>query len=982
MTMVPGAGPQPLGSPDSRDRPDLPRAADTSDTLVEAAEQAGSLEDLAGLLRAMRRRHTRQSRDSTLTYREMAQRTGWSRSAIAEYFTARTLPPADRFDALLTVLGAAPVELRALADARDRVEEVRRRVVPQNQDTPSRAPARPAAPVTRASPQSGTAPRRLPPDTGLFTGRQEELARLLELAERTLAADSPGTAGAPGFANSPGAAAISVINGMGGVGKTALAVHVAHWLAASFPDGQLFVDLCGFSQERPPREVHDVLAELLRALGVPPGQIPDQAEARAALYRERLAGTRTLVVLDDAGDEAHVLPLLPADAGCLVLVTSRRRLTALDDAEPVPLDVLPRDEAVALLHRCARARPDTTADARWGQVAELCGRLPLALVIAGALLRTGGRAWDLGRLLDRLSPERAERALAGYTDHTRSLSTVFDLSYQSLSSDEQLLFRRLGLLPGTEVDAYAAAALLDADVESADRLIECLADHSLLTGSSPGRYRRHDLLSAYARALGRTSDAEPDRERARDRLLDYYIHVAERSSVLITRRPRPALPGPTPAYAPDLRDDEAARRWLSAEHANLEAAFADADARAADHYAVALAAGLAEFLFAEGPWSRALTIHRAAAAAATRLANPAVGPAGPTAHPAFDPTAHGVALTNLVRAQYLTGDYAAAGGTLAEALSVFRQGGDRLGEAAALTELGRVRYGIGDYAGAAASQQTALELFRQVGNQLGEANALNDLGHVRHLTGDFRAAEEAHKRALEIYRQIPSRLGEAAALTDLGHARYARGDALGATEALEQALEIYRHTGNRLGEANVVHYLGQVRSLIGDHRRAAQAQEQALDAFRQIGSRLGEAAALTELGRVRSTTGDHAGAMDAQEQALEIYREIGSRANEAWALNHYAATTAATGDRPLALALYQQALAMNRALNQPDDEAASLEGIAEHHLSAHNRAEGTAHLHLALEIYQRLGMQADAGRIQARLASIDQGERCLLRLDD
>ena len=944
--MSPGAGPQPPGSADPRDRFDPPRAADTPDTLVGAAEQAGSLEDLAGLLRAMRRRHTRQSRDSALTYRELAQRTGWSRSAIAEYFTARTLPPADRFDALLTVLGALPGELRALADARDRVEEGRRL----------------AAHVGRVSPPSDIAPRRLPPDTGLFTGRQEELARLLELARRTVPADS---------ADAAGAAVISVIDGMGGVGKTALAVHAAHRLAARFPDGQLFVDLCGFAQERPPREMDDVLAELLRALGVAPGQIPDQAEARAALYRERLAGTRTLVVLDDARDEAHVLPLLPADAGCLVLVTSRRRLKALDDAEPVPLDVLSQEEAVALLHRCARAHPDTTADARWGRVAELCGRLPLALVIAGALLRTGGKAWDLGRLLDRLSPGRAERALAGYTDQTRSLSMVFDLSYHALSRDEQLLFRRLGLLPGAEVDAYAAAALLDTDVESADRLIECLADHSLLIGSSPGRYRLHDLVGAYARALGTASDAEPDRERARDRLLDYYIHVAERSSVLITRRPRPALPGPAPACAPDLRDDEAARHWLSAEHANLEAAFADANARAADRHTVALAAGLAEFLFAEGPWSRALTIHRVAADAARRLANSAVGTAvGPSAYPDFGSTAHGVALTNLVRAQYLTGDYAGAGSTLADALNVFRQGGDRLGEAAALTELGRVRYGTGDYAGAAAAQQAALDLFRRVGNRLGEANALNDLGHVRHLTGDYPGAVEAHRRALEIYRQIPSRLGEAAALTDLGHARYATGDALDATEALEQALEIYRHIGNRLGEANVVHYLGQVRHLIGDHRRAAHAQEEALDAFRQIGSRLGEASALTELGRARSATGDHAGAVDAQEQALEIYRRLGSRANEAWALNHYAATITAIGDHPRALALYQQALAMNRALNKPDDEAASLEGIAEHHLSADNPAEGTAHLHLALEIYQRLGMRADAGRVRARLARI------------
>jgi transcriptional regulator with XRE-family HTH domain len=432
------------------------------DTTAAAATQ--TLEDLAELLRALRRRHARANRDSGLTYRELAQRTGWSQAAIAEYFTARSLAPTDRFDALVAILGAAPAERRALADARDRVEENRRRARgSRSARATAPAPAVSAAgPAPTAHPAAAAAalssrnrdqppPRQLPAGTALFTGRDREIEHLSALAGQTVT----GTV--------PGVAVISAIDGMGGVGKTALALHAAHRLAERFPDGQLFLDLYGFTRERPPRDPVDALAELLGALGVPPGRIPAQQQARAALYRERLAGTRTLVVLDNAWDEAQVRPLLPASTGCLVLVTSRKRLKALDDAVPLPLDVLPPGEAVALLRRSAHARPEPADDAQWERVAELCGRLPLALVIAGAVLRTGGKAWNLARLIDRLAPRRAGGELAGYTDETRSVAAVFDLSYQRLSDHEQLLFRSLGLSPGPEIDAYAAAALLDTD---------------------------------------------------------------------------------------------------------------------------------------------------------------------------------------------------------------------------------------------------------------------------------------------------------------------------------------------------------------------------------------------------------------------------------------------------------------------------------------------------------------------------------------
>ena len=915
--------------------PQIPQVPHPASSLIEVAARVQSLESLAALLRDLRRRHARANRDSSLTYRELAQRTGCSLAAIAEYFTARTLPPTDRFDALLAVLGAAPAELRALADARDRVEEIQRRIRKGGPDEiqeqgRSRASSMPL--------------RQLPADTGLFTGRAEELEALLTLARQDPVVGGPGTV------------VISAIDGMAGIGKTTLAVHAGHLLAAQFPDGQLFLDLYGFTQDRLPREAGDALAEVLGALGVPPNQIPAQVEARAALYRERLAGTRTLVVLDNAADEAQVQPLLPAAAGCLVLVTSRRSLKALDDAEPLPLDVLSPVEAVSLLRRAARKQPyPADEDGRWEQVAELCGHLPLALVIAGALLRTGGKAWSLDRLIDRLTTRRLGNELAGYTDEVRDLSAVFDLSYRVLGEEERALFRRLGLLPGAQIDAYAAAALLDTDLAAADLLVQRLADHSLLTGSAPGRYQVHDLIRAQARTLAVTLDPESERDRAFDRLLHYYAHTAQSASLFIARHPRPDPQGPAPAHAPVLSGPDAALAWLRTEHRTLDAAFTHADTHGLDAHTIALACGLAAILRIDGPWPRALAVHQAAAAAAQRTSLR---------------TAQAHALTDLGVARYLGGEYAQATDTLTSALEICRETGHRPGEATALLELGTVRGLLGDFAGACDALTLALEIYRETDHRLGTATSLLELGRVRGLVGEYPQAVDAATLALEIFREIGHRLGEATSLTELGRVRCPAGDYSGAADTLTLALGIYREIGNRLGEANALNELGRAWYPIGEYAKAANAQTLALGIYREIGNRLGEADALTELGRVQCMVGEYTEAANAQSLALEIYRGTGNRGNEAWALNHYAATLAAAGDRPGALAHYRQALAMNRELNKSDDEAISLEGIAEHHLAEGATAQGAAYLHQALEIFQRLGMRADAERVTARLAAV------------
>ena len=781
---------------------------------------------------------------------------------------------------------------------------------------------------------AAAATRTLPRDIASFTGRAAELDRLAA-AVTAAGRDVVG---------------ICAVGGMAGVGKTTFAVHAAHRLADGFPDGQFFLPLHAHTPGQRPVEPVDALASLLLTAGVGAQQIPPGLSARAARWRDYLAGRRVLLLLDDAASHEQVGPLLPGTAGSLVLITSRRHLTALQDAAAISLDTLAPGEAALLLARLS-GRPDLgSGDGPAGEITRLCGYLPLAIGMLARQLHHHA-AWtaadlaaDLATAVDRLELMHAENL---------SVTAAFDLSFQDLSAGQQRLFRRLGVHPGTDIDAYAAAALDDTDLVAGRRHLDGLYDQYLLTEPARGRYRLHDLLRQHARTLAFAGDPA-DTDAAAGRLLDYYLHTAAAAGQHIATRStavgRP-LHGARPAFAPRLSTAAQASAWLDAERANLHAAAGYAAASGRPEQAIAIPAAISGFLFARGHWDQSAALHHAALATARQTADQA-GQAG--------------ALNELGILQRATGAHTAAAASHLQAQELYRSLGDRLGQASALDQLGRVQRETGDYPAAAASHQQALALYRALDHHAGQALAITNLGNVQARTGDYPAATANHQQALGIFRDIGHQLGQALATGNLGTVYLRTGDYQAATASLTHALSMYRDLGDQLGQASALANLGEAQVRTGDYSVAATSLTQALGMFRDLGDRLGQASALANLGEMQVRTGDYAAAATSLTEALDIFGEIGNRGGQAGVLNHLGEMLSRAADNKEARYHHARALAIARTISSPLEEARALEGIGRCLLQEGDPADGVAHWQLALTIYQRIGAP-DAQRIQETL---------------
>ncbi|WP_435853040.1 AfsR/SARP family transcriptional regulator [Streptomyces lavendulocolor] len=742
----------------------------------------------------------------------------------------------------------------------------------------------------RGSAGTGTAPsaapdsthvqgiRALPYDLPDFTGRDEELESLLAHARR------------PGGESTR----VIAIDGMGGSGKTALAVHAAHRLAPCYPDGQLHIDLRGFTPGESPFEPGAALESLLRGLGPSDRPLPDGVQERARVWRAALAGKRVLVLLDNAADTAQVLPLLPASPGCLVLVTSRARLVDLDGAEWFSIGMLaPGDSAALLAETLGSARTAAEPEAV-AELAELCAGLPLALRIAAARLRNRPR-WTVRHLVERLRHET--RRLDELSAGQRSVTAALELSYQSLDARQRAVFRLLGQHPGTEIDVWSAAALAGTTAREVEDVLEHLLDVHLLQQHTEELYSFHDLVRSFARSLrvpggdgtdGGGSDAGGADGDGADvvagRLLPYYLAATEAAcEVLYPDRLRYATGAGVPAELPPFPDAHGALAWFDREQHAIRLALDRAGDTADQRCVLHLSRNLAFYFYTRSRVEEQAAQGVAAVRAARRLG---------------DPTLVSLSLNNLAVAHWRLGRFTDGVAAASEALEISRRSGDRQHEAISVGRLGLLHSALGDVDAALRHLERAVVLRRESGDEVGEAESWTNLSPVYRWLGRFPEAAGAARRAVLINRRIGSYDNEKMALIELAATRLATGDAREALGTLERALALGDETRRSENHALALAFAAEARQVLGDTdcARALADADRALDVVARSGARLRSAEVENIVGRVRRRSGDPAGALRLHTSALRRCTELGYRVEAACARAGLARAAEEAGD--------------------------------------------------------------------------------------
>ncbi|WP_184502911.1 cyclophane-containing RiPP biosynthesis TPR protein HaaT [Streptomyces botrytidirepellens] len=827
--------------------------------------------------------------------------------------------------------------------------------------------------------------RSLPRDTAAFTDRAAELESLVRSVRD--------------WQESGEALPVHVVDGMPGVGKTTFAVHAGHVLSERFPDGQLFVNLNGYTPGQSPVQPTEALASLLAAAGVPTQQIPvgedvgAVTEARAAMWRGRLADKRALLILDNAVSYRQLEPLLPGGGSCLVLVTSRKRLAANEEVV-LPVEALPPDHAIDLFIRLSGRPADSLDRAVVEALVRMCGYLPLGVSLLAARLRHHP-SWTAESLRERLAAARDR--LVELRAGERAVTATFDLSYRDLPHERQRFFQSLGRYPGADLDVYVGAALGSVPVAEARRHLDALYDDHLVDEQPGGRYQLHDLLRDYARGLAAEERVSMDDAQTITRVCTYYLIALADANRHIVRAGAAAPPPPdggAEVERPPMESRAAALEWLESERPNILATIRRANGLDLHGLVIRLAAAMAPFLRQAGPWDQAVGLHRSAAEAARRtgdrqalagaLAELGVVRRFMAAYPEAvealnqavteyeavgDRQGTADALNQAGIVWYLTADTEASARAQTRALALYREVGDRFGQANALADLGMVRRQTSQFNASVEAQTEALSIYRELRDQYGEANSLRDLGVVHCLMGEYELAARRHREAFSIYRELDDRDHQAYALNELGLVRRLTGDPDGAREAHSQALDHYTELGDRFGRANSIRHLGVLARVSGSLAEAAALLEEALSTYRDLGSRGGEAAALGELGAVRGLARERDGAVEAFQRSVEILRDLGDRCGEAEILNHWGTLLRTGGDPAAGQGRFEQALSLARDIGCPREEARALDGIGRCGVELDGPARGEPSLRDALAVYRRLGLRAEADEIEDFLAS-------------
>ncbi|MGV9457084.1 BTAD domain-containing putative transcriptional regulator [Streptomyces sp. NPDC003635] len=807
--------------------------------LGEAAELVGDLRDV------VRRHPLRETLRAQLML--ALYRSGRQAEALEEYGKVREL--------LVEELGVDP------GSGLTKVYEGILRESPElaaPEPPPAPAPAaRPAAP-----PAPAEAPSTLPYDLADFTGRERELRELLDSAGRECDRHSR----------------IVALDGMGGSGKTSLAVHAAHTLAGDFPDGRLYIDLRGYTPGEQPVTPGGALDILLRALGVPSERIPEDSAGRAALWRATISGRRLLLLLDNAVDADGVRPLLPTTPGCLVLVTSRARLVDLDSAHWISVDVMSPEE-------CARLIAETLGEQRYAaepeaaaELARLCGHLPLALRIATARLRNRPR-WTLRYLTDRLRDET--RRLDELSSGQRSVAATLRLSYQALDQECRTALRILALHPGGDIDVHAAAALLGTDPRDAEDLLELLLDVHLLKQPEIGLYTFHDLVRSFAHSL-RSGATEDDDAASVRRLLDYYVTATETACRVMFpgRRRIPTGIDEVSLAVPEFPDRGQAETWFAREQSAVVGTVNLSGRLGHDRHAVFLTRNLAFQLSVRGQLEEFRSMALIAVEAARRLGElPLLG----------------VSLSNLGVACWKLGRFAEGLEIATESLEVAERLGDLQTVAHSESSLGQLNSMLGRFPQALSHLERAIAHQRELGASRPEAESLTMLSTLYEQWGRHEEAASAALRAIALADELGRHENKLAALTDLAFAHSCLGD----PEAAEVSLKQARALGEENRDPGHVALALALSADVG-HRlgRDAQARTYADRALTTISSNVSpprRAKVWNTVGRYLYRRGEYASALELHERAHEMASSLDFRIELAYALSGMARAQASLG---------------------------------------------------------------------------------------
>ncbi|GGY52780.1 AfsR/SARP family transcriptional regulator [Streptomyces djakartensis] len=669
--------------------------------------------------------------------------------------------------------------------------------------TPHRPRATPAAAGAAGSPPHFTRPAQLPADLPTFVGRRAELDHALALLPE------PGR-------RPVSTVVISAINGMGGVGKTTLAIHWAHRIAHRFPDGQLFVNLRGFGPEDSAMSPSEAVRGFLDALGVAPQRIPAGLDAQAALYRTLIADKRILILLDNARDAEQVRPLLPGTPNCLVIITSRdqlRGLIAASGANPLALGPLTAADArEALARRLGADRVAAEPDAV-EEIVALCAKLPLALAVVSARA-AAHPTFSLASIAAVL--RQTHGSLEGFrdTDAFSDARTVFSWSYRVLTPPAARLFRLLALHPGPDLSEPVAAGLAGLPARETRQLLTELTTAHLLTEHEPGRHVLHDLLRAYATELLDAETSAEERQAALHRMCEHYLHSARLAARLIAPHRADIDPGPVGEGAQPVEpvDHRQAMDWFATEHKVLMAVILLACETGFDSHAWQLAWQLQPYLERRGYWhDQATAQHMALTAAEQQSDLASQARAHECLGAAYTQLGHDDARTHIDRAFELygeLGDTAAQAGICLvlvmalhrsgenqkardhaqRALALHRAAGDRAGAAQSISAIGWCHTVLGDHARAIALCWYALTLHGEVGNLRWQAATWNTLGYAHHGLGDNRTAITCYQYAIDLFRNLQDTPNEAGTLARLGDALHATGDVDKARTAWQHAL--------------------------------------------------------------------------------------------------------------------------------------------------------------------------------------------------